>query len=67
MSARKLSGLFLIVIGLARIFQVLSEHAPPGRTGSSPYVFLTTLMLTLGAALVWWDGKWLSGDSHTHD
>jgi hypothetical protein len=67
MNARKMSGLFLIVMGLVRIFQSLSAHVPPGRAGSSSYVFLTALLFTLGAALVWWDGKWRSVDSHAHD
>jgi hypothetical protein len=67
MNARKLVGLFLIVMGLARIFQSLSGHVQPGQAGSSLYVFLTALLFTLGAALVWWDGKWWNSDSHTHD
>ncbi|HEX8632815.1 MAG TPA: hypothetical protein VF703_01540 [Pyrinomonadaceae bacterium] len=67
MNARKLFGLFLIVMGLVRIFQSLSIHARPGGAGSSLYVFFTALLFTLGAALVWWDGKWWSDDSHTRD
>jgi Mg2+ and Co2+ transporter CorA len=67
MSARKLSGLFLIVMGLVQIFQALSKYRQPGRTSDSLFVFVTALMFTLGAALVWWDNKWLSGDSPTHD
>jgi uncharacterized membrane protein HdeD (DUF308 family) len=67
MNTRKLVGLFLIVMGLARIFQALSEHAQAGLAGSSQYVFLTALMLTLGAALVWWDGRWRRSDSRAHD
>jgi hypothetical protein len=62
-----MSGLFLIVMGLVRIFQSLSEHVQPGRTSSSLYVFVTALLFTLGAALIWWDGKWWNGDSQTHD
>jgi hypothetical protein len=62
-----MSGLFLIVMGLVRIFQSLSGHVPPGGAGSSFYVFFTALLFTLGAALIWWDGKWWNGDSHTHD
>ncbi|HEY1404793.1 MAG TPA: hypothetical protein VGB05_11740 [Pyrinomonadaceae bacterium] len=67
MNARKMFGLFLIVTGLVRIFQSLSEYAPPGRAGDSLYVFFTALLFTLGAALVWWNGKWWNVDSHTHD
>jgi hypothetical protein len=62
-----MSGLFLIVMGLVRIFQSLSGHVPPGRASNSFSVFLTALLFTLGAALVWWDGTWLKGDSHRHD
>jgi len=67
MNARKMAGLFLIVLGLARIFQALSEHARPEHTGSSLYVFLTAFLFTLGAALVWWDSKWWNVDSHARD
>jgi hypothetical protein len=67
MNTRKLTGLFLIVMGLVRIFQSLSGQALTGRAGNSLYVFVTALLFTLGAALVWWDNKWLNGDSHTRD
>ncbi|HEY9404149.1 MAG TPA: hypothetical protein VIQ24_15940 [Pyrinomonadaceae bacterium] len=67
MSARKMSGLFLIVMGLVQIFQTLSGHIRPGRAGDSLYVFFVALLFTLGAALIWWDGKWWNGDSHTRD
>jgi len=67
MSVRKMVGLFLIVMGLVQIFQGLSEHAPAGRGGNSLYVFVTALLFTLGAALIWWDGKWWNGDSHAQD
>jgi hypothetical protein len=67
MSARKLFGLFLIVMGLVRIFQSLSGHVPAGRAGNSFYVFLTALLFTLGAALIWWNGTWLNDDSRTRD
>lgn len=67
MSARKMFGLFLIVMGLVRIFQSLSGQVPPGRAGSSLYVFFTALLFTLGAALVWWNGRWWKAASHTHD
>jgi hypothetical protein len=67
MSVRKMVGLFLIVMGLVRVFQALSEHAPAGRAGNSLYVFVTALLFTLGAALVWWDGKWWNSDSPAQD
>ncbi|HEY0083575.1 MAG TPA: hypothetical protein VGB61_12345 [Pyrinomonadaceae bacterium] len=67
MNTRKLTGLFLIVMGLVRIFQSLSGQGQTGRAVSSLYVFMTALLFTLGAALVWWDNKWLNGDSHTRD
>jgi uncharacterized membrane protein YccC len=67
MNARKMAGLFLIVMGLVQIFQALSKHAPPGRLSNSLYAFATALLFSLGAALIWWDGKWWNGDSHTHD
>jgi hypothetical protein len=67
MSTRKMFGLFLIVMGLVRIFQSLSAHVPPGRAGNTLYVFFTALMFTFGAALVWWNGKWWNSDSQTHD
>jgi hypothetical protein len=62
-----MSGLFLIVMGLVQIFQALSRHAPPGRLGNSLYAFVTALLFTLGAALIWWDGKWWNRDTPTHD
>ena len=67
MSARKLIGLFLIVMGLAQIFQFLSQHARPGRMGDSLFVFVTAFMFTLGAALVCWNGRWWNAQSHTED
>ena len=67
MSARKMMGLFLIVMGLVRIFQVLSQSAGPGRADDSLFVFVTALLFTLGAALIWWDGKWWHDHSHTQD
>ncbi|MCA1565027.1 MAG: hypothetical protein LC803_05220 [Acidobacteria bacterium] len=67
MSARKMSGLFLIVMGLVQIFQAFSAHVPPGRLSNSLYVFVTAFLFTLGAALIWWDGKWWNGDSRTHN
>jgi uncharacterized membrane protein YfbV (UPF0208 family) len=65
MSIRKMSGLFLIVMGLVQIFQALSQHALPGRLGNSLYAFVTALLFSLGAALIWWDGKWWNKDSQT--
>ena len=65
MNARKMAGLFLIVMGLVQIFQAFSEHVPPGRAGSPTYTFVTALLFTLGAALIWWNGKWWNGNSHT--
>ncbi|HYG11666.1 MAG TPA: hypothetical protein VD835_17090 [Pyrinomonadaceae bacterium] len=67
MRVRKMVGLFLIVMGLARVFQSLSEHAPPGRTGNSLYVFLNAFLFTLGTALVWWDAKWFNSDPRADD
>lgn len=68
MNTRKLVGLFLIVMGLTRIFQALSVDGQTALAAAgSHYVFLTALMLTLGAALVWWNGKWRHADSHTQD
>jgi|GEM_PF-5809068 len=67
MSARKMAGLFLIVMGLVQIFQALSKHAPPELLSNSLYAFIIALLFSLGAALIWWDGKWWNGHSHTHD
>jgi uncharacterized membrane protein YccC len=62
-----MSGLFLIVMGLVQIFQSLSAHVPPGRLSNSLYALVIALLFTLGAALIWWDGKWWNGDSRTHN
>ncbi|MDX6271719.1 MAG: hypothetical protein QOD28_2942 [Acidobacteriota bacterium] len=67
MNARKMAGLFFIVMGLVQIFHGLSENAPPVRAGNSLHVFVTALLFTLGAALVCWDGKWWNDDSRTPD
>lgn len=67
MSTRKLIGLFLIVLGLARVFQAVSEQGQMSLAGNSHQVFLTALMFTVGAALVWWNGQWRHADSHTQD
>jgi uncharacterized membrane protein HdeD (DUF308 family) len=67
MNARKMTGLFLLVMGLVQIFQAFSDHAPAGRAGSSTYMFVNALLFTLGAALIWWDGKWWNVDSRTRD
>lgn len=60
-------GLFLIVMGLVQIFQALSKYAQPGRMSNSLFVFVTALMFTLGATLIWWDGKWWNDDSSKHE
>lgn len=67
MSVRKMSGLFLIVMGLVQIFRAFSTYVPPGRLSNSLYAFVTALLFTLGAALIWWDGKWWNTDSRTHN
>lgn len=65
MSIRKMAGLFLIIMGLIQIFQALSWHTPAGRLSNPLYAFITALLFTLGAALIWWKGKWGNGNSHT--
>ena len=66
MNIRKLAGLFFIVMGLVQIFKALGEHAPAERLGNPLYAFVTALLFTAGAALIWWNGKWRSnGNSHT--
>ena len=65
MSVRKMAGLFLIVMGFVQVFHALSEHAPPGRASSTLFMFITALLFTLGAALIWWSGKWWNGNSQT--
>ena len=65
MSVRKMTGLFFILMGLIQVFQALSWHAPAGRLGNPLYALVTALLFIIGAALIWWNGKWRNGDSHT--
>ncbi len=67
MSIRKMAGLFLIVMGVIQVFQALSWHAPAGRLSNPLYAFITALLFTLGAALIWWNGKWRNGKSPTQN
>ena len=57
MSARKMAGLFFIVMGLVQVFQALSWHAPADRLNNPIYAFVTALLFTIGAALMWHGGK----------
>ena len=43
-------------MGLIQVFQALSWHVPAGRLGDPLYAFVTALLFTLGAALVWRNG-----------
>ncbi|HJR09664.1 MAG TPA: hypothetical protein VJ842_20555 [Pyrinomonadaceae bacterium] len=66
MSIRKLAGLFFIVMGLVQIFHALSDHTSAETLSRPLYAFVTALLFTIGAALIWWNGKWRSnGNSHT--
>jgi hypothetical protein len=62
-----MAGLFFIVMGLVQVFHMLSEHAPPGRASSPLFMFITALLFTVGAALIWWNGKQWNGNSHTQN
>lgn len=64
MNIRKMSGLFFMVMGLIQVFQAFSRHAPPGRIGNPLFMFITALLFTVGAALIWWNGEWWNGNSH---
>ena len=53
MNAQKLLGLFFIVMGVVQIFHAIYMHTNQGREVGSFYNFVTALLFTVGAALVW--------------
>jgi hypothetical protein len=53
MSAQKLLGWFLIVMGLVHIFRVIYLNSVQGREVGSVFAFITALMFTAGAVLLW--------------
>jgi hypothetical protein len=62
-----MTGLLLIVLGLVQVFQALSKYAPPDRISSPLFMFITALLFTVGAALIWWNGKRWNANSHTQN
>ena len=53
MNAQKLLGWFLIVMGLVHIFRAIYFSTAQGREVGSIFAFITALMFTVGAALLW--------------
>jgi len=65
MSIRKMAGLFLIIMGLVQVFHALSDHTPAETLSRPLYAFVTALLFTGGAALIWGQGKWRhTGKTH---
>jgi hypothetical protein len=65
MSIRNMAGLFLIIMGLVQVFHALSDHMPEETLSRPLYAFVTALLFTGGAALIWWKGNW-GNNSKTH-
>jgi hypothetical protein len=53
MNPQKMLGWFLIVMGLVQIFRAIHLSANYGREVGSFYAFVTALLFTAGAALLW--------------
>ena len=53
MNAQKLLGWFLIVMSLVHIFRMIFLNSVPGREAGAIFAFITALMFTAGAALLW--------------
>ncbi len=53
MNAQKLLGWLLIVMGLVHIFRVIYLNSAQGREVGTVFAFITALMFTAGAALLW--------------
>ena len=53
MNPQKMLGWFLIVMGLVQIFRALHLRANYGHEVGTFYVFVTALLFTAGAAVLW--------------
>ena len=53
MNAQKLLGWFLIVMSLVHIFRMIFLNSVQGRAVGPIFAFITALMFTAGAALLW--------------
>lgn len=53
MDIRKMAGWCLILFGVINLLHAINTHATMGREMSVPYIFLTSLLFTAGAAFLW--------------
>ena len=53
MNAEKLLGWFLIVMSLVHIFRAIYLNTSQGQEAGTIFAFITALMFTAGAALLW--------------